>query len=101
MLYELTYMEWEKLKEMLPKEEGKQGRPCINLRRTLSAIKRILKTDSYWRALPPDFGNWNSIYRYFCRLQQKGTLEKICSELTKESSMKELSWDSTFVKVHR
>lgn len=101
MSYELTDMEWEKLKEMLPAEEGKQGRPCINLRRTLSGIKWILKTGSSWRALPPDFGNWNSVYRYFCRLQQKGTLEKIFSELTKESTMKELSLDSTFVKVHR
>ena len=91
MLYELTDMEWEKLKEMLPKEEGKQGLPCINLRRTLSAIKWILKTGSSWRALPSDFGNGDSVYRYFCRLQQKGTLEKIFSELTKESTMKELS----------
>ncbi len=41
MLYELTDTEWEKLKKMLLAEEGKQGRPCLNLRRTLSAIKGI------------------------------------------------------------
>ena len=50
-----------KLKEMLTKEDGKQGRLCINLRRTLSAI------GSSWRTLPQDFGNWKSVYKYFCR----------------------------------
>ena len=54
-----------------------------------------------WRALPPEFGNWNSVYRYFCRLQQKGVFEMIFSELTKETVAKEISLDSTFVKVHR
>ena len=66
MSYELTDEEWEKLKNILPSEKGKQGRPCINLRRTLSGIKWVMKTGCSWRALPPDFGNWNSVYRYFC-----------------------------------
>ena len=97
MAYELTEEEWTKLKELLPQK--KMGRPCFDLRRTLSGIKWILKTGSPWRALPYEFGKWNSVYRYFCRLQQRGVLEKIFSALTTEA--KELSLDSTFVKVHR
>ena len=74
MSYELTDEEWEKLKNVLPSEEGKQGRPCLNLRRTLSGIKWI---GCSWRALPPQFGNWNSVYRYFGRLEQNGIFEEI------------------------
>ena len=99
MSYELTNEEWAKLEELLPKK--KMGRPCLDLRQTLSGIKWILKTGSPWRALPPAFGKWNSVYRYFCRLQQKGVFEKIFAELTKEVVLEELSLDSTFVKVHR
>ena len=99
MAYELTDEEWEKLKGLLPKK--KMGRPCLDLRRTLSGIKWILKTGSPWRALPPQFGNWNSVYRYFCRLQAKGVFERIFETLTKTVVLEELSIDSTFVKVHR
>lgn len=101
MAYELTDKEWEKLRGLLHNKKGKSGRPCLDLRRTLSGIKWILRTGSSWRALPPQFGNWNSVYRYFCRLQQKGVFEMIFSELTKETVAKEISLDSTFVKVHR
>ena len=100
-MYELTNEEWEKLKEWIPERKGKAGRPCLNLRRTLGGIKWIMKSGSSWRTLPPEFGNWNSVYRYFCRLQQKGILEKIFKELSKEAELKEVSLDSTFVKVHR
>ena len=99
MVYELTDSEWEKLKELLSK--GKKGRPCLDLRRTLSGIKWILKTGSSWRALPSEFGNWNSVYRYFCRLQAKRVLEEIIVELSKDADLEEVSLDSTFVKVHR
>ena len=101
MSYELTDEQWEKLKNLLHPEEGKKGRPCLNLRRTLSGIKCVLKTGCSWRSLPPQFGNWNSVYRYFCRLEQKGVFEAIFEELAKEATREELSLDSTFVKVHR
>ena len=45
MSYGLTDEEWEKLKGLLQKKEGKSGRPCLDLRRTLSGIKWVLKTE--------------------------------------------------------
>ena len=81
MAYELSDKEWTRLKEWLPERKGKPGSP--------------------WRALPEQFGNWNSVFRYFCRLQQKGIFEKIFAELTKGADLEEISLDSTFVKVHR
>lgn len=93
MAYELSDDEWGKLESLLPK--NKMRRPCLDLRRTLSAIKWVLKTGSSWRALPPEFGNWNSVYRYFCRLQEKGIFEEIFAERTKNAVNEELSLDST------
>ena len=101
MKYELTDSEWKALKRILPERTGKQGRPCRDLRRTLSGIKWILKTGSSWRALPYDFGKWNSVYRYFCRIQANGVFEKVFEDLTKGADSQEVSVDSTFIKVHR
>ena len=101
MIYELTDTEWEKLQQLLSKKTGKSGRPCRDLRQTLSGIKWVLNTGSSWRAMPEEFGKWNSVYRYFCRLDEKGDLEAILNELTKDADIEELSLDSTFVKVHR
>ena len=99
MAYELSDDEWVKLESLLPKK--KMGYPCLDLRQTLSGIKWVLKSGSTWRALPPEFGNWNGVYRYFCRLQEKGVFEEIFAELTKNAVHEELSLDATFVKVHR
>ena len=77
------------------------GNKSKNLRRTLSRIKWILKNGGSWRSLPEYFGNWNSVYRYLYRLQEKQVFENIFNELTKESDMQDVSIDSTFVSVQR
>lgn len=54
-MYELTDAEWIKIRELIPK--GKVGRPCLNLRQTLSGIKWMMKSGSSWRTLPPEYGS--------------------------------------------
>ena len=82
---------------------GLNQKSCCQKRKwdVLALICAELKTGSSWRALPCAFDKWNSVYRYFCRLQQKGVFKKIFAELTKDQIPQELSLDSTFVKVHR
>ena len=88
--------------EVLPATtKGKVRRTCIDLRRTLSGIKCMLKSGSSWRTLPAEFENWNSVYRYFCRLQQKGIFKEIFEKLSKGADITEVSIDSAFVKVHK
>ena len=100
MPYELTEEEWAKLEKLLPKK--KMGRPCLDLRRTLSGIKWILKTGSPWHALPPKFGNWNSIYHKFRKWCSLGLFERMMKIINADkdnSTLLEL--DSTFCKVHQ
>ena len=40
MAYELSDDEWVRLESLLPKDE--MGRPCLDLRRTLNGIKRVM-----------------------------------------------------------
>ena len=59
------------------------------------------KNGASWSSLPEYFGNWNSVYRYFCRLQEKEFFKNIFTELTKEADLQDVRIDSTFVSVHR
>ena len=39
----------------------------------INAVFWILRTDSPWRDLPPDYGDWNNTHRRFCRWRDAGT----------------------------
>ena len=87
------------VKAHLPKR--KTGRPYKNIRATVNGIYRIMKTGSTWRTLPPCFGKWQEVYRCFSRQTKEGIFENILSELSREADTSEISFDSTFVKVHQ
>ena len=53
---------------------GLNWKSCCQKRKwdVLALICAELSAALSWRALPCAFGKWNSVYRYFCRLQQRG-----------------------------
>ena len=99
MIYELTDHEWQEIDKFLPKNSS--GRKPKNLRKTFSGIKWILKNGGSWRSFHEYFGKWNSIYRYFCRLQEKNFFENVLNKLAQGADLQDVSIDSTFVSVQR
>ena len=60
---ELTEAKWRLLATLLPKREGKVGRPMIlNLQDVLNAIFYVLRTGCQWQNLPHDYPNYKSVY---------------------------------------
>jgi transposase len=55
-----------------------------------------------WRALPAEFGNWNSIWKRFWRLSQSGVFEAFFEALAAMSDTAHLvqMFDSTVVRAH-
>lgn len=49
------------------------GRPIINMRRTVDGIVWRFRTGAPWRDVPERFGNWNSIYGPFADWSRDGT----------------------------
>ena len=41
------------------------GRPIMDMRRTVEGIVWRFRTGAPWRDVPERFGNWNSVYRRF------------------------------------
>ena len=53
-----------------------------------------------WRDLPPDYGNWNSIYHKFRKWCKQNIFINILRELNSDKSVL-IEMDSTYCKVHQ
>ena len=53
---------WEKLEKLLPPIKGRPGK---NDRLFLEAVSWILRTGAPWRDLPPEYGNWKTVYNRY------------------------------------
>ena len=60
-----------------------------------------MKTSAMWRDLPDRYGNWNVVYKCFCKWQANGIFEKILNDLSMEADLQDVSVDSTIIKVYQ
>jgi transposase len=74
---DLTDAQWALLEPHLPRPKG-GGRPVkTDLRDVVDAILYLLRTGCQWRYLPKDFPPKSTVFRYFARWRDDGTLERI------------------------
>ena len=70
----------------------------------INAILYIAENGCKWRALPREYGNWNSIYKRFNRWVTNGVIQRIFTALQQEKiisiKVEVLALDSTSCKVH-
>jgi transposase len=101
--YEIGDEQWERIKDMLPLERtGKVGRPCgTSNRNVLNGALWIGHTGAQWKELPPRYGKKSTVHERFKSWKDKGILENIFEELSKDCDMQDLSLDSTSCKVHQ
>ena len=79
-----------------PSEPGRDDR------KFLEALHYFTVHNITWRALPAEFGNWNSVWKRFWRLSQTGTFEAFFEALANLSESAHLvqMFDSTIVRAH-
>ena len=97
----LTELQYERIKDMLPRQRGNVRHSNLDV---LNAILYVAENGCKWRALPKEFGNWNTIYVRMNRWAKHGVLDRIFEALQKERLLRMkievTSLDSTIVKVH-
>jgi transposase len=79
-----------------------RGQPARNDRKFLEALHYFTVHNITWRALPAEFGNWNSIWKRFWRLSRAGVFEVFFQLLAETSPTAALvqMFDSTVVRAH-
>ena len=71
-------------------------------RKFLEALHYFVVHNITWRALPAQFGHWNSVWKRFWRLSRTGTFEAFFDALAAMSETAHLvqMFDSTVVRAH-
>lgn len=78
---DLSDEEWQIIGPLLPPPRPRGRRRAVDLRRVLDAILYVLTQGCTWRALPHDFPPQSTVYLYFERWRDDGTLEQIYRHL--------------------
>jgi transposase len=105
--HELTDVQWERLRPLLPPRKPRTGRPAKDHRTVLNGILWILRTGSPWRSLPERYGSWKTVSSRFYRWQKAGIWDRILAALQRQADAEGwLDWtlhfvDSTVVRAHQ
>ena len=102
MLTGMTERDWEIAIEVFRAARSKRGEPGHNDRKFLEALHYFTVHNITWRALPAEFGHWNSVWKRFWRLSQRGVFEAMLAILAEMSGTAHLVQmvDSTVVRAH-
>ena len=102
MLAEMTDAEWEIVVEAFRAARSRRGGRGRDDRKFLEALHYFTVHNITWRALPREFGKWNSIWKRFWRLSQRGVFEAMLALLAETSGTAHLVQmvDSTIVRAH-
>jgi transposase len=99
--HEISDDKWTRIKDLLPPENTKKGRPSGSNRNYLNAMLWIAKTGSPWRDLPERFGSWKTVYWKFSIWSKNDVFQKIFDSLISDADMQDISIDSTSCKAHQ
>jgi transposase len=99
--HELTAEQWERIRGLLPPESGREGRPSIDNRQMVNAIRWVLKTGAPWRDLPPHYPRWKTVHSRFSRWCRRGVWARVLTELAKDQDDESFLIDATIVRAHQ
>jgi putative transposase len=78
---DLTDEQWTLLEPLLPAAKP-GGRPrSVDLREVVNAMLYLLRTGCPWRSLPHDLPPWGTVWAYFRRWRDDGTLDRLHDQL--------------------
>lgn len=102
MLTGMTEDDWTIVLEVFDAAQSRSGEPGHNDRKFLEAVHYFTVHNLTWRALPAEYGNWNSVWKRFWRLSRSGVFEaffQLLAETSKTAHLVQM-FDSTVVRAH-
>src|SRR6266853_571208 len=81
MLTKMTDTDWGIVVAAFQAARSRRGEKGRDDRKFLEALHFFTVHNITWRALPAEFGNWNSVWKRFWRLSQRGVFEAMLALL--------------------
>ena len=102
MLTRMTEADWDVALQVFEAARSRRGDKGRDDRKFLEALHYFSHHNITWRALPAEFGNWNSVWKRFWRLSRSGVFEAFFDALAGLSGSAHLvqMFDSTIVRAH-
>src|ERR671938_709240 len=102
MLTRMTEQDGEVVLDVFRAARSRRGDKGRDDLRFLEALHYFTVHNITWRALPAEFGNWNSVWKRFWRLSRTGVFEAFFQALAGLSQTAHLvrMFDSTVVRAH-
>jgi len=77
----LTDAEWHRVAPLLPPQKPAKGRPRHDHRTVLGGILWVVRSGASWRAMPKEYGNWETAYRRYRLWRDTGLWQRILAVL--------------------
>ena len=102
MLMGITENDWTIVLDVFRAARSSRGGKGRDDRKFLEALHYFTVHNITWRALPREFGRWNSVWKRFWRLSRCGVFEAFFAALAGLSRSAHLvqMFDSTVVRAH-
>jgi hypothetical protein len=78
----LTDAEWRRVAPVLPPQKPAQGRPRHDHRTVLGGILWVVGSGASWRAMPAEYGKWETAYRRYRLWRDTGLWQRILEALS-------------------
>ena len=102
MLTGMTDEDWDVVLRVFRASRSRRGDKGRDDRKFLEALHYFSVHNITWRALPAEYGPWNSVWKRFWRLSRAGVFEAFLEALAAISRTAHLvqMFDSTIVRAH-
>ena len=102
MLTGMTERDWSIVLAVFDAAQSSRDEPAHDDRKFLDALHDFTVHSITWRALPGEFGKWNSVWKRFWRLSRSGVFEaffQLLAECSQTAHLVQL-FDSTTARAH-
>ena len=82
----LTDAEWHRVASMFPAQKPTTGRPRHDHRTVLAGILWVVRSGASWRAMPTEYGKWETAYKRYRLWCATGLWQRILAELVPRGS---------------
>jgi transposase len=99
--YGLHDDQWDRIKHLLPGQQGWVGVTAADNRLFVEAVLYRYRAGIPWRDLPERFGDGVKVHRRFSRWAKSGVWQRVFEHLASDADNEYAMIDSTIVRAHQ